>query len=110
MAVGARAAAGSELDRPVRRWLSCQGVALVGHHDAAVESFLDFDLSASVAGPVAIGEYLDGGAVEPDGVVVGHRAQVLEAQHGAETEAVGQLSVSRSRLSRRLRSNTSLTF
>ena len=46
----------------------------MGHYDAAVEPFLDFHVSASVGGPVGIRQYLDGGAVASDGVVVGHSA------------------------------------
>ena len=78
MAAGASAVASSEHDGLSGGWLCCQGVALVNDNDAAVKSFLDFHSSASVAGPVVIGEYLAGGAVEPDGVVVGHGADVLE--------------------------------
>ena len=60
---------------------------MVGHHDAAVEPFLDLHCGARVAGPVIIGEYLDGGAVELDGVVVGDSAQVLEAERLIEGDA-----------------------
>ena len=54
MAVGATAVASSECDRPLRGGLSGQGLALMYDHNAAVEPFLDFHLSASVAHSVDI--------------------------------------------------------
>ena len=67
-----------------------QGLALVGHHCAAVEPLLDLHLSAGVAGPDQLEA---GGAVEVDGVVVGHSADVLEAQDGIEADAVWELAI-----------------
>ena len=50
---------------------------------------LDLDFGASVAGPVAVGQELHCGATEPHRVVVGHGADVLEAEDGIEPSAGG---------------------
>ena len=93
--IGAPAAAGSEGHGFCGGRLRCQCPAPVGHHYTAVEPLLDLHLSASVAGPVVIRQYLDGGAVEAHGVVVGHSAEVLEAEDRIEADAGWELAIGR---------------
>ena len=95
VAVGTPSGAGPDIDRPVGSWLCSQSPAPVYDNDAAIEPLLHFDLSAGVAVPVAIRQYLDSGTVEAHRVVVGHSADVLEAQDRIETDAWCELSISR---------------
>ena len=74
--------------------------ALMEDQDAAVQSNLDFDPGSGIAGPEAIWQHLECGAVKVDGIVVGHGAQVLEAQDRIKGDARGRLAIGRARLSR----------
>ena len=52
--VGSTAVASSESDRNGWSGHSGQGLALVDHHQVAIEALVDFDVGASVAGSVVV--------------------------------------------------------
>ena len=101
LTVGAPARAGPERDGPGGGRRCGHDPALVDDHDAAVQPLLDFDAGPSVAGPVAVGQELERLAVEVDGVVVGHGAQLLEAQDRIKGDARRQWAIGRFPLGRR---------
>ena len=99
-AVGAPSVAGSEGQGAWWGRLCCQSPPLVYDQDGTIKALLDLDGGAGVAGSAVIRQYLYGGAVEADGVVVGHSAAVLEAQYRIEGEVGRELAVGGVELSR----------
>ena len=99
-AVGAPSVAGSEGQGAWWGRLCCQSPPLVYDQDGTIKALLDLDGGAGVAGSADIRQYLYGGAVEADGVVVGHSAAVLEAQYRIEGEVGRELAVGGVELSR----------
>jgi len=63
---------------------------------------MDFHARLRIAGPVRIRQDLDHALLQGDGVVIGHGAQVLEAEHGVGVEPLRPGAIGRLRLGRGL--------
>ena len=66
--------------------MAADGLSSVDDDQAAVETFLDLYCGLCITRSMRIRQELERGFMETHGVVVGHIAQVFEAQHAIDRQ------------------------